>query len=235
LSLKLPLIKSRHQSKGLHVQKNRFHAVLFDLDGTLADTLADLANAVNHALAALGCSPHPLAAYRYFVGDGARNLMLRTLPADRKDLADHALRLMRTYYAAHCFDETRLYPGVADLVSELIRRKIKVAVFSNKPDEFTRRMVAHYFPGIAFDAVHGQRDRMPLKPDPTVALHIASELGITPPEWIYLGDTNTDMQTAVAAGMFPVGALWGFREKDELLKSGARMLITKPEELLNLF
>lgn len=214
--------------------KPNFRAVLFDLDGTLADTLADLANAVNHALASLGCPTHPLPAYRYFVGDGARNLIERTLPAGRHELVEKALALMREHYDAHCFDETRLYPGIPELVAALRQRGLKLAVFSNKPDHFTKRMVAHYFADAPFDAVRGQLPKIPLKPDPTVALHIAGNLGVPAAEWIYLGDTNTDMRTAVAAGMFPVGALWGFREKDELLESGARVLIAKPEELLKL-
>ena len=212
----------------------RFRAVLFDLDGTLADTLADLANAVNHALTTLGCPTHPLPAYRYFVGDGARNLILRTLPADKASLADKALALMRAHYEAHCFDETRLYPGIQELVPVLFRQGLKLAVFSNKPDDFTKRMVAHYFPYSPFTAVRGQRANLPIKPDPTVALQIAEELGIPPSEWVYLGDTNTDMHTATAAGMFPVGVLWGFREREELVEAGALKLIARPDELLQL-
>ncbi len=213
----------------------RFHAILFDLDGTLADTLADLANAVNHALITLGCPPHPLPAYRYFVGDGARNLILRALPADKSTLAEEALELMRVYYDAHCFDQTRLYPGVSEMVDELHRRGITQAVFSNKPDLFTKRMVSHYFPHAPFATVRGQLPHLPIKPDPTVALQIAAELQIEPPKWLYLGDTNTDMWTACAAGMFPVGALWGFRDREELIGAGAQKLVTRPEEVLHLF
>ncbi|MBM3860328.1 MAG: HAD family hydrolase [Verrucomicrobia bacterium] len=212
--------------------KPRFRAVLFDLDGTLADTLEDLADAVNHALAALGCPTHPLPSYRYFVGDGARNLMLRTLPADKASLADKALALMRAHYDAHCFDKTRLYPGIPELVSSL--RGLKLAVFSNKPDTFTKRMVAHFFPDEPFAAVRGQLPNQPLKPDPSVALQIAGELGIPPCEWLYLGDTNTDMRTALAAGMFAVGALWGFRDREELIKAGAQELVAHPEDVLRL-
>lgn len=212
--------------------KPKFRAVLFDLDGTLADTLADLANAVNHALAALGCPTHPLHAYRYFVGDGARNLILRTLPADKASLADEALALMRAHYEAHCFDQTRLYPGIPELVAGL--RGLKLAVFSNKPDVFTKRMIAHYFPDGPFAAVRGQLSRLPIKPDPTVALQIAEELGVPSSEWMYLGDTNTDMRTARAAGMFPVGVLWGFREREELIGAGAQELVARPDEVLRL-
>jgi phosphoglycolate phosphatase len=214
--------------------QSQFHAVLFDLDGTLADTLADLANAVNHALTTLGCPAHPIHPYRHMVGDGARNLCQRALPADRQDLTDDALRLMRAHYEAHCFDTTRLYPGIPELVSALAERRYKLAVLSNKPEVFTKRMVAHYFPAAPFAAVHGQQPDVPIKPDPAMALQIAGELKVAPANWLYLGDTNTDMRTATAAGMYPVGALWGFRDRDELLASGARTLIEKPEELLGL-
>jgi phosphoglycolate phosphatase len=207
------------------------NAVLFDLDGTLADTLADLAHAVNHALATLGLPLHPVAAYRHMVGDGARTLIRRALPADRQDLAENALALMRAHYDTHCFDQTRLYPGIPELVATL---QVKLAVLSNKPDEFTKRMIAHYFPANPFAAVRGHVAGTPLKPDPTVALQIAADLGIPPAHWLYLGDTNTDMQTARNAGMYPVGVLWGFRDRAELVAAGARQLIAQPAELLPL-
>jgi len=211
---------------------SRFRAVLFDLDGTLADTLVDLANAVNYALSTLGCPTHPVAAYRYFVGDGARNLILRSLPENRVSLADQALALMREHYEAHCFDNTRVYPGIRELLAALRGRTL--AVLSNKPDAFTRRMVAHYFPDKPFAAVRGQVAHLPIKPDPTMALQMASELGIPPSEWVYLGDTSTDMRTAHAAGMFAVGVLWGFRDREELLAAGAQQLVARPEEVLRL-
>ena len=212
----------------------KFRAVLFDLDGTLADTLADLANATNYALAALGCPTHPLAAYRYFVGDGVRDLCLRTLPADRQHLANDAQRLMRAHYNAHCFDETRLYPGIPELVAALHQRGLKLAVLSNKPDVFTKRMIEHYFCPSPFDVVRGQIANIPLKPDPTAARQIAKELGVPPIQWLYLGDTNTDMRTACNAGMHAVGVLWGFRERAELVESGAQRVIAMPEDVLQL-
>jgi phosphoglycolate phosphatase len=214
--------------------QHRFHAVLFDLDGTLADTLADLANAVNHALTTLGLPTHPRPAYRHMVGDGARVLIERALPATRRDLTDQALALMRAHYEAHCFDETRLYPGIAELMVELQKRGPVLAVCSNKPDEFTKRMIARYFPEEPFDVVLGHRPQMALKPNPAGPLEIAQTVGIRPGEWLYLGDTNTDMRTAIAAGMFPVGVLWGFRDRAELIASGAKELLAHPLELLRL-
>lgn len=201
--------------------KHDIRAVLFDLDGTLADTLADLANAVNWALQQVGCPPCPVDSYRYKVGDGAREMCERALPADKGNLTDQVLRLMRQRYDEHCFDLTRLYPGIAELVSALAQRNLALAVLSNKPDDFTNRVIAHYFQPSPFAIVRGQLPNVPLKPDPTAAVRIAQELRIPPAHWLYLGDTNTDMNTARGAGMHPIGVLWGFRDRAELVDSGA--------------
>jgi len=209
-------------------------AVLFDLDGTLADTLADLANATNWALQQVGCPSHPVDRYRYMVGDGARELCARALPADKQALVDDVLRLMRQHYDEHCFDLTRLYPGIPELVAALTERHLKLAVLSNKPDEFTKRVIAHYFQPAPFAIVRGQRPNVPLKPDPTAARQIAQELGIPLAHWLYLGDTNTDMQTARAVGMHTVGVLWGFRDRAELLASGAEHILVNPRDALEL-
>jgi phosphoglycolate phosphatase len=214
--------------------KHDIRAVLFDLDGTLADSLADLAHATNWALAQISCPTHPLEAYRRFVGDGARQLCARALPADKQDFVDEVLQLMRQRYDAHCFDLTRLYPGIPELVAELHRRALKLAVLSNKPDDFTKRVIAHYFQPSPFDAVRGQLPDVPLKPDPAAALQIAGALSLPSAQWLYLGDTNTDMRTATAAGMTAVGVLWGFRDRKELTGSGAKYLVATPVEVLKL-
>jgi phosphoglycolate phosphatase len=214
--------------------KHDIRAVLFDLDGTLADSLADLANATNWALVQLGCPAHPTESYRYFVGDGARELCVRALPADKQNLVDETLRLMRERYDAHCFDVTKLYTGIPELISALAERHHRLAVLSNKPDVFTKRMIAHYFQPSPFTVVRGQLPNVPLKPDPTAALQIAQDLSVPSAQWLYLGDTNTDMRTARAAGMHPVGVLWGFRDREELTASGAEHIVAKPEELLAL-
>ena len=214
--------------------KHDIRAVLFDLDGTLADTLADLASATNWALQQVGCPPCTVDSYRYKVGDGAREMCERALPADKQVLTDQVLKLMRLHYDEHCFDLTRLNPGIADLISALTQRRLSLAVLSNKPDEFTKRVIAHYFQPSPFAIVRGQLPNVPLKPDPTAALQIAQELGIQPAHWLYLGDTNTDMHTARAAGMRPIGVLWGFRDRAELLGSGAQHIVAKPEEVLRL-
>ena len=212
----------------------KIRAVLFDLDGTLADSLADLANATNWALAQLGCPTHPVDSYRCKVGDGTRELCARALPADRQALQDEVLRLMRQRYDLHCFDLTRLYPGILELVTALDKRGLRLAVLSNKPDDFTKRVIARYFQPSPFAVVRGQLPDVPLKPDPTAARQIAQKLGIPPAHWLYLGDTNTDMRTARAAGMHAVGVLWGFRDRAELVKSGAEHVVAKPEDVLAL-
>lgn len=214
--------------------KIKFQAAVFDLDGTLADSLADLANATNAALAQLNCPTHPLEDFRYLVGDGARILCQRALPRDKQNLVDETLALMRKHYDAHCFDETKLYPGILELVSALHKHGCKLAVLSNKPDEFTKRMVDRYFKPNPFLITRGALAHVPLKPDPTAAVDIARELGVPVGQCLYLGDTNTDMKTAVSAGMFPIGVLWGFRDREELLDSGAKAIVGKPAEILDL-
>lgn len=213
-----------------------YQAVLFDVDGTLLDTLADLGNAMNRVLAARGFPTHPLDAYRYFVGEGARLLVTRTLPENRRDAAtiDACLAAFQADYDQNWRVETKPYPGVTDLLDALTARGLKLAVLSNKPHKFTQRCVRELLPRWTFDPVFGLRETVPRKPDPAGAFEIAAHLNIPPANFLYLGDTATDMQTARAAGMFPVGALWGFRPAQELEESGAQALIKEPEELLGL-
>lgn len=214
----------------------RYHAILFDLDGTLLNTLRDLADAANHALTAQGFPAHPVDAYRYFVGEGAQNLVTRALPeAARTEAAiQRALALFRDAYAQNWNAHTRPYPGVPELLAALRARRLPLAVLSNKPNDFTQQCVHALLPDGEFACVFGQREGRPRKPDPSGALEIAATLGVTPADVLYVGDSGIDMQAARAAGMFPVGALWGFRDKAELLANGAQALIARPEELLGL-
>jgi phosphoglycolate phosphatase len=212
----------------------RFHAVLFDLDGTLLDTLEDLADSTNAALRAQGFPEHPPAAYRYFIGDGVENLVRRALPPERLEAATLArsAELMRREYSGRWADKTRPYPAVPELLDALTARGLPMAVLSNKPDDFTRLCVQRLLPRWRFEVVIGAGVGMPRKPDPAAALRIAARLNLPPARIVYLGDTNTDMQTAVAAGMYAVGALWGFRTASELTASGAQVLLEKPTDLL---
>jgi phosphoglycolate phosphatase len=213
-----------------------FHAVLFDLDGTLLDTLEDIADAANSVLARHRYPTHPVADYRFFVGEGARTLVERTLPEKARDgnTIDRMYAEFRGEYARNWNAKTRPYDGVPDLLDGLVGRGVKIAVLSNKPDDFTRRCVEELLGDWDFDAVLGHHDGIPPKPDPTGALQVASMLGVAPGRVLFVGDSSIDMQTAVAAGMFPVGVLWGFREREELEASGARAIIGVPMELIAL-
>ena len=209
-------------------------AVMFDLDGTLADTLRDIAEAGNHMLRRLDRRPIELPRYRYLAGQGLRRLVEDALETDDPELIDRGVSHFRAYYADHKYDHTQPYEGVADLLDELTNRGLTLAVMSNKPDDATRAMVEHVFGRWTFKAVRGHRDDMPLKPDPAAVLAIAEELGVPAPRWIYVGDTLVDMQTGVAAGMLTVGVTWGFRDEDELRQHGAQRIINHPSELLEL-
>jgi len=211
-------------------------AVLFDLDGTLLNTLEDLADSANGALGELGFPGHPVDSYRYFVGDGMENLVRRVLPKDHRDAATFArlLELTRREYSNRWSTKTQPYPGIPDFLDWLAGHCVPMAVLSNKPHEFTRLCVTSLLPRWSFQVIQGATPTLPKKPDPAAALAIASTMGVSPAVMLYLGDTNTDMRTAISAGMFPVGALWGFRTAEELTASGARVLVETPLEVARL-
>lgn len=208
-------------------------AVLFDLDGTLTYTLQDIADAMNRSLRLHGLPEWTLDEYRYLVGDGARILAQRAV-RDRQELALSVQKEYQAYYETHTRVTSRPYEGVPEMLETLEKRGLKLAVFSNKPDADTKNVVSYYFPDVAWTVVRGQVEGVPVKPDPAGALAVANALGTAPGEVLYLGDTSTDMRCAVNAGMLPVGVLWGFREKDELLESGAVHLLSHPTEIFTL-
>ncbi len=214
----------------------QIRAVMFDLDGTLLDTLADLGDAMNAALAAFGYPPHDALFYKRAIGDGAPQLVTRSLPPEARTpvIIQNVLPRMRAEYEQRWTVKTRPYAGIVPLATELARRGMVMAVFSNKPDAKTRDCVAHFFPAAPFHIVRGAREGIPLKPDPAAAIAIFGETGIPSAQWLYLGDTDTDMQTAIGAGAFAVGATWGFRDREELLANGANAIIDTPGELLSL-
>jgi phosphoglycolate phosphatase len=213
-----------------------FRAVLFDLDGTLLDTLEDLADSMNHVLRQRALAEHPVDAYKHYIGDGIETLVRRVLPegCTTPALLKECAEAMRTEYGRRWAEKTRPYPGVPELLDALSARGIPAAVLSNKPDDFTRLCVAKLLPRWQFAVVQGARPGLARKPDPAAALDIARHFRLEPAEIVYLGDTNTDMQTAVAAGMYPVGALWGFRSAEELVTSGAAVLIERPIDLVDI-
>ena len=210
--------------------------VIFDLDGTLLDSIDDLADSMNHSLAQLGFPPHGVAEYKRLVGDGVRELACRSLPeAARTDAhIDETVRLMREEYAKRWDRKTRPYAGIPELLDELVARGMRMAILTNKLHGFSVQMVERLLPRWKFDVILGETEGLPRKPDPAGANRIAHQLSISPGEFRYLGDTNTDMCTATAAGMFPIGVLWGFRDAEELRASGARALLDRPGDLLEL-
>lgn len=213
-----------------------YKAVLFDLDGTLLDTLEDVGNAANRVLTTQGFPTHPVEAYRYFIGDGAKMLVTKVLPKEQRttEMIEHCLALLREDYGKHWNIQTKPYDGVPEMLDVLEARGLKLAVLSNKPDELAKQCVRELLPKWHFDMVLGLRDEVPRKPDPCGALEVAETLHLSPKEFLYLGDTAIDMQTAVAAGMFPVGVLWGFREQRELEENGAQILIERPLDILTI-
>jgi len=191
---------------------------------------------MNTALARLGLPPHPTDAYRYFVGDGVRNLAERVLPKDSitDEMVDKCLALMLKEYSRRWSNNTKPYPGILQMLSALEKIGLPKAILSNKADDFTQIIVNSLLSDFSFQVVRGLLPSAKRKPDPTSALQIADELKIPPSRFLYLGDTKTDMQTAIAAGMYPVGVLWGFREADELLQNGAKKLVKTPADVLKL-
>jgi phosphoglycolate phosphatase len=212
----------------------RFDAVLFDLDGTLADTLQDIANAANFALGRLGHAPIETPRFRYLAGQGLKNLMIAALGPAHQHQVEEAMGYFRGFYADHFIDNTRPFAGMADVLDELVRRGLPMAVLSNKPHPATMLVMEKVFGRWRFASVVGHKPEAPLKPDPTSAFAIAARLNVPAERWLYVGDTRVDMETAVNAGMFPVGVLWGFRDEPELRASGAKVIITEPRELLDL-
>lgn len=210
-------------------------AVLFDLDGTLLNTLQDLADSVNKGLEDLGFPTHNNEEYKKLIGEGRENLVFRALPENHRDIetVHKLLDRLNAEYAIHWADHTQPYQGIPELLDALIAKNIKITVLSNKADDLTNTCVSRLLSGWHFTLVAGSRSGVPNKPDPTASLQIAKKLDIEPSQFLYLGDSDIDMKTANAAGMFAVGALWGFRSKKELLASGAKAVIKHPADLLN--
>ena len=206
---------------------------IFDLDGTLLNTLGDLAQAVNASLSARGYPTRTIEEVRQFVGNGIGKLIERSLPADKKQERDTCLAEFRTFYEQHLMDFTAPYDGILPLLDALRARGKTLAVLSNKYDPAAKRLVTHYF-GDRVTLTLGERPNVPRKPDPTSALEIIDTLNADKAQTIYVGDSGVDMNTAKNAGLYAVGVTWGFRSKEVLLENGADILIDHPDELLNL-
>jgi haloacid dehalogenase superfamily, subfamily IA, variant 1 with third motif having Dx(3-4)D or Dx(3-4)E len=211
-----------------------YEAIVFDLDGTLVDSLQDIADAMNRTLQHFGYPVFPTDTYRYFVGNGLRTLVWKSLPEDKKaeKYVDETLIVMMSEYGKTTVNKTVLYPGIPELLDASVQRGYKLAVLSNKADSLTQKIVAKLLNKWTFDIVLGASERFPRKPDPEAAIYISDQMNISANQFLYLGDTGVDMQTANAAGMYPVGVTWGFRAREELIENGAQLIIDKPEELI---
>ncbi|HEY1406955.1 MAG TPA: HAD family hydrolase [Spirochaetota bacterium] len=213
----------------------KYKGIIFDLDGTLVDSLEDLANSVNGMLEHYNFPLHSIDAYQYFVGEGVIVLIKRALPpefAADEDFVLNCLSIVNEEYMNRWSDKTRPYKGIPELLQRIHDNGIKIAVLSNKPHKFTTLIVPHFFPDIQFDVIFGAREGIPRKPDPTAAIEILEKLDLHPNQCVYVGDSNIDMKTGRAAGMFTVGVSWGFRPEKELREAGADRVISSPDEIL---
>ena len=212
----------------------KYRAILFDLDGTLLNTLQDVADAVNKGLVSLSFPRHTIETNKTLIGEGRDVLVRRALPVDHRDdeTALKLLNMVNAEYQIHWSDNTRPYPGIPELLDVLTAKRIKIAVLSNKADDLTNLCVTKLLSQWRFTLVAGAKPSVPNKPDPTAALQIAKQLDISPVEFLYLGDSDIDMKTANRAGMYAIGAGWGFRSEQELLGAGAKAVIRHPGELL---
>ena len=210
--------------------------VIFDLDGTLLNTIGDLAVACNAVLAMRGLPQHTYDEYCHFVGNGIMRLVERALPEELR--TPYTVAAVRAdfvkYYTEHIDVYTKPYEGIPELVAEIARRGVRIAVASNKFQTGTEKLIRLFFPGIEFAAVFGQREGVPLKPDPAVVEEILALTGVAKERVLYVGDSGVDMQTATAAGVRSVGVTWGFRERAELEEAGARHIVDSPAGILEL-
>jgi len=210
-------------------------AVIFDLDGTLSDSIHSIKYCADRALAPEGFGPFSVEDYKYFVGDGAANLIRRALAAGGDAEGVHfesAFARYKEIFAVDCMYQVKPYEGIPELIRELKKRDLKISVLSNKPHAETIRVIETLFGKGCFDVIRGQVDGVPIKPDPAGAISIMDTLGLKPEEVLYLGDTATDMKTGKGAGAFTLGVLWGFRTRDELERAHADAIISHPAEAL---
>lgn len=213
----------------------KYQAVIFDLDGTILNTLDDLADSANHVLAAKGFPVHPTDRYKTFVGNGIPKLIERMLPSGTSEqVIAETLADFQAYYALHKNDKTAPYPGISELLKAFRARGVKLCVLSNKQHDLSVAIVRHHFGDGTFDLIQGQSDRFPAKPDPASCFFIMEQLGIPAQSILYVGDSNVDMQTARNAGLTACGVSWGFRSVEELTREGADYIAVQPSEIFSL-
>ncbi len=210
---------------------NKFDAVVFDMDGTILDTVNDLADAMNHALEAVGCPKRPVSDARRFLGNGYERLMRLVLPEGTEEaVVQKSLAAFREYYLVHCKDTTKPFPGIRELLAALKSRGVKTAVVSNKIDGACRELASKHFPGL-LDAAVGERPGVRKKPAPDTVETVLSELGVPEERAVYVGDTEVDVETAQNAGIPSIIVTWGFRDRPYLETLGADAMADTPEEL----
>jgi len=215
----------------------KHRGIIFDLDGTLVDTLEDIAVSVNRALKLRGFPEHKAEEYREKIGWGMKRITVLALPEEVRQeeiaatIADDASR----FYLETPLFYSRPYPGMLELVAELGRKKIKTAVLTNKPDSIAQKIIAGIFPPGSFNVIQGEISGKPRKPDPACVWELLVELNLTPADIVFVGDSDIDMETALASGCFPLGVSWGFRSRQIIERAGARRIIERPEELLDFF
>lgn len=215
----------------------KYKAVVFDLDGTLLNTIDEISHTVNSVLARHNLPQHDVDSFRQFIGDGVKTLVYRALPTDLRDSEDYQKYFSEVMieYANNLNKFTQPYAGINELLTGLTNLGIKMAILSNKADQFMAEVVDNYFSAWSFEVVFGARHGIPVKPDPTSALEVASIMQLATSEIIYIGDSDVDMKTAHGANMLAIGAGWGLRGREELLANGAHAVIEHPLELLNWF
>ena len=211
----------------------RRKAVVFDLDGTLINSLPDISAAMNKAMSAFGLPVHPQSAYRLFTGDGALNLTLRAL-GDRREMAPQVLAAYAREYHLNSRVSTAPYAGLAQMLETLSGRGMLVCVLSNKDEQDAQQVTAHCFPGQAFAIVRGRREGVPLKPDPASLIQIAAQLNLSPGDFWYVGDTRTDMLCAAGAGMESIAVTWGYQTREEIAEGNPAHYARTAGELLKL-
>lgn len=212
----------------------KYAAVLFDLDGTLINSLEDLADSANEALVKYGFKTHPTDEYKKFIGNGVRRLIKNTLPEHTpENVIDKILHDYRMIYNRNFVNKTRPYDGIHEMLENLSLSGVRMGVCSNKPHIPTNEIVEKLLGKKYFDVIFGERDGVPRKPDPASLIEAAGLLKVEPGSTIYLGDSGGDMESANRAGMLAVGALWGFRDKEELENSGGKVLLQSPDELVD--
>jgi len=210
-----------------------YKAVIFDLDGTLVNSLEDLADATNYALKFFGQQTHSAEALKQMVGEGTKTLISKALGNDKQELIEPVLAKMLEKYVQICINKSLPYKGLQEVVSELAKKKIKLAVLTNKDEKMAQKIVSHFFDGL-FQIVKGTIEAVAVKPEPTAVLQVLEKLGVRPEEAIFVGDSKIDVQTAKAAGIKSVGVSWGFRGRSELIEAGADAVVEEPGQLLKL-